>query len=183
VKDITEGNFGVIIAFWLPGFILLWTLSYSSNDLALWLKQASCPAAPTIGDFLYGTIASLAAGLIINAVRWVFVDHILFVCSHLNKRLAGLRRPKLDFSRVREKDVLEGFNAAVNNYFRYYQYYSNTLVALTVGYGTYSAYKKNLWLPEITLWYLLISSALLLASGDCLQKFYVSISQILKPQL
>jgi hypothetical protein len=33
MKDVTDKNFGVIIAFLLPGFLLLWGLTYSHDGL------------------------------------------------------------------------------------------------------------------------------------------------------
>jgi hypothetical protein len=32
-SDVIDKNFGVVIAFWLPGFLLLWGLTYSFTDL------------------------------------------------------------------------------------------------------------------------------------------------------
>jgi hypothetical protein len=78
MKDITEKNFGVIIAFWLPGFLFLWGLSYSWPLVATWLAKSNDTNAPTIGGFLYATLASLAVGLLINAVRWALVQEVLF---------------------------------------------------------------------------------------------------------
>ena len=178
MKDITEGNFGVVIAFWLPGFLLLWGLSYSFPALALWLDKESATDAPSIGDFLYATIASLAVGLLISAVRWLFVDQLFFrLCGLL---LSNLRRPKLDFSLLKNKDTLEAFSAAVNNHYRYYQYYSNTFISLTIVYVTYASEKKGVWFSQLTIWSLLLEVALLLASGDCIRKYHDAISQILK---
>jgi hypothetical protein len=62
MKDITDKTFGVIIAFWLPGFLLLWGLSYSSRDIAFWLNKSGGADAPTAGNFLYVTLASLLSG-------------------------------------------------------------------------------------------------------------------------
>jgi hypothetical protein len=39
MKDINDKNFGVIIAFWLPGFVLLWGLSHSLPDIAVLLSK------------------------------------------------------------------------------------------------------------------------------------------------
>jgi hypothetical protein len=77
MKDVTGKNFGVIIAFLLPGFVLLWGLSYSSKPIADWLARSSGSDAATIGGFLYSTLASLALGLLVSATRWLLVDHFL----------------------------------------------------------------------------------------------------------
>jgi hypothetical protein len=69
MKDVTAKNFGVVIAFLLPGFILLWGLSFSSDLVSTWLAKSSSGSA-SVGGFLYSTIASLALGLIVSAARW-----------------------------------------------------------------------------------------------------------------
>jgi hypothetical protein len=51
MKDVNEKNFGVIIAFWLPGFLFLWGLSYSWPEVATWLAKSGSGDAPTVGDF------------------------------------------------------------------------------------------------------------------------------------
>jgi len=40
MKDVPPGNFGVLIAFVLPGFIVLWGVSYFSATVRLWLSGA-----------------------------------------------------------------------------------------------------------------------------------------------
>ena len=161
MKDITDKNFGVIIAFWLPGFLLLWGLSYSSRDIAFWLNKSGGADAPTVGNFLYVTLASLAAGLLISAFRWLFVDHFLSVCGVWVK---GLRRPELNMSRLVNKDVLAAFGGAVENHYRYYQYYSNTLVAVTFGFIVYACSEKDVWLSKLTVAVVGTGIALLLAA-------------------
>ena len=94
MKEITDKNFGVIIAFWLPGFILLWGLSFSSAEIAGWLKNSN---NPSVGGFLYATLASLALGLLISAVRWLIVDHFLIY-------ITGVPRLDFDFSKLRDKE-------------------------------------------------------------------------------
>src|SRR5438045_3076559 len=96
MKDVTEKNFGVIIAFWLPGFLFLWGLSYASPEVATWLAKSS-GSEPTVGGFLYATLASLAVGLLINAVRWLIVQEILIY------RITCLRRVNINFGKLKEK--------------------------------------------------------------------------------
>ena len=70
MKEINDKNFGLIIAFLLPGFLLLWLLSLSdigNAEIGAWLKRFS---DPSVSGFLYVALASLALGLIISAIRW-----------------------------------------------------------------------------------------------------------------
>jgi hypothetical protein len=123
MKEVTDQNFGVIIAFWLPGFLLLWGLSYSSPEISAWLAKSSAGDAPTVGGFLYASLASLALGLLISAIRWAIVEQFLY-------RATGLRHADIDDTKLKNKDTLAAFQAAIQNHFRYYQYYSNTFVAI-----------------------------------------------------
>ena|SRR5439155_12813876 len=160
MKDLTDKNFGVVIAFWLPGFLLLWGLSYSSVDVAAWLVKSNATETPSIGSFLYATVASLALGLLISAVRWAVLDWPLS---------CGL--PEIDFSKLKDKDIFAAFNGLVENHYRYYQYYSNTLVSVITAFGVYLAYGGERPKPTIWIAVILISLILLFASRDALQKY------------
>lgn len=124
MKNITEKHFGVIIAFLLPGFLFLWGLSYSSPQVATWLATSSGSNAPTVGGFLYATLASLAAGLIINAIRWAIVQELLLY------GVTRLPRPIINYEKLTNKDVLAAFEGAIEGNYRYYQYYSNAFAAV-----------------------------------------------------
>ena len=126
MKDVTSGNFGVVIAFWLPGFLFLWGLSFSLPEVHAWLENSA--ARESVSGFLYATMASLAVGMLVSAVRWMIVDHFL-IC------VTGLKRPKLDFSKLKDKDAFAAFQGVVENHYRYYQYYANTFVAVGAAFG------------------------------------------------
>ncbi len=134
MKDVTEKNFGVIIAFLIPGFLLLWGLSYSRTDLASWLVNMSNKDAPLIGSFLYATMASLALGLLTSAIRTAVFDEFLY-------RITRLKPPNINSAKLKNKETLEGFNAAIENHYRYYQYYANSLIAIAIAAVYYLATK------------------------------------------
>jgi hypothetical protein len=96
-SDAIDKNFGVVIAFWLPGFILSWGLTYSFPELDKLLPGSTEAEAPTVGGFLYVTLASLAIGLMVSALRWMLVDTFLY-------RLTGVKRPDIDFSKLKDGD-------------------------------------------------------------------------------
>jgi len=58
MREVNTQSFGYIIAFLLPGFIILVGLAQTSPTVAKWLG-ASGTDAPTIGGFLYGTLAAI----------------------------------------------------------------------------------------------------------------------------
>ena len=61
----TDKNFGLVIAYLLPGFVALWGVGCFSPTVASWIS-ASPQGAPTVAGVCYVTLASLAAGLIAN---------------------------------------------------------------------------------------------------------------------
>jgi hypothetical protein len=171
MKDLSEKNFGVVIAFLLPGFILLWGISFSSRTVADWLAKANSTSAPTFGGFLYASLASLALGLVVSAVRWAIIDQLL--------RLFGTRAPKLNFESLSDKDKYAAFTGAVENHYRYYQYYANTLVALVASFAIYVIHGPNP--PTWPYW--IVAGALILilflGSRDSLTKYFERIAAIL----
>jgi hypothetical protein len=95
MKDVTDKNFGVVIAFLLFGFLFLWGISFSNDEIASWLVKASSKDAPLIGSFLYATIASLALGLLIDAVRAVVVEETFYRLFRLGKPEINSSKPPL----------------------------------------------------------------------------------------
>jgi hypothetical protein len=141
MKDVTEKNFGVIIAFLVPGFLLLWGLSYSRPELGKWLFDMGGKDAPVIGSFLYATIASLALGLLISAIREAIFDVFLY-------EVTRLQRPQIKSASLGNKEKLEGFKEAIENHYRYYQYYANSMIAIAIAAAYYWRVKG---LPSWTL--------------------------------
>jgi hypothetical protein len=86
--------------------------------------------APVIGSFLYATIASLALGLLASAVRIAIFDVFLY-------RITRLRVPNINSVNLKNKDTLAAFKEAIENHYRYYQYYANSLVAIAIAAGYY----------------------------------------------
>jgi len=124
VRDITSQNFGLLIAYVIPGVLALWGMSALFPPLEIGLRGAMATAGdPTsIGAFLYLLVGSVASGLTVSTVRWLVIDRI--------HHWTGLRRPAWDDSKL--QDRLAAFEALVDNHYRYYQFYANGLVALTL---------------------------------------------------
>ena len=80
MQNVSNSNFGPLVAYLLPGATVLLGASPFSPTLQSWFAMAPADA-PTIGGFLYLTVASLAVGMTISAIRWALVDtlwHFLF---------------------------------------------------------------------------------------------------------
>lgn len=123
MTEVSGKNFGLLIAYVLPGFVSLWGVSYFSPTVNRWLvspSPAAAASAVTVGGFLYVTLASVAAGLTASTVRWAVIDQLHGV--------TGVRRPRWDDSRLQE--CFGAYWALVEDHYRYYQFYGNMLVAM-----------------------------------------------------
>ena len=161
IVDFSGRNFGLLIAYVIPGFIALWGLSWTYEPIRVWL-QGAAPAGPTFGGALYVVLASVACGLIANALRWVFVDQL--------HHRTGLPHPDWDDSRLQEH--LEAFDYLVENHYRFYQFYGASLVATLSAYAAWrlsgaheSSGSAELIVSALT-WVFLVSSR------DALAKYY-----------
>lgn len=162
VGDLSSRNFGIIIAYLLPGLVCLFGLSAYSETVRDWLA-ATESRGPTVAGFLYVTLASLAAGLVSGAVRWAVLDTFL--------ETDGVRRPSWDDQRL--GDRLDAFNYIVENHFRYYQFYGNSLVCLPWAYLAHrlSSHKTN-FSATTDLAVALLCLVLFAASRDALEKYF-----------
>jgi hypothetical protein len=174
MKEVTDKNFGVLIAFWIPGALLLWGLSFSLSSLESWVKSSGSRDV-NIADFLFASLASLGTGLLISAIRWALVDQFF-------EKSGMLTRPLLDLSLLTNKDVLAAFNGAVENHYRYYQYYANTFVAVAIAFTSYvlNVLRWDVRYSSLTVYVGFVELILLLASRDSLRKYYMAATQILK---
>jgi hypothetical protein len=163
MRDVTHDNFGLLIAYLLPGFVVLWGAAYHVETARSWIG-ATPSDAPTVGGFLYATLASTAAGLIVSAVRWAIVDRVM-------KRL-GVRQPAWDFDLFAVR--LAAYEVLVAQHYRYYQFYANMLVALAWAYSCRLAALKPWGVREcwVAFGFVLIEAVLFVGSWDTLRKYY-----------
>ena len=73
MQTVSNTNFGQLIAYLVPGAIALVGISEIEPSIAKLLAFGS-NGSPTIGGFLYITVAAIVAGMIISAIRWATVD-------------------------------------------------------------------------------------------------------------
>ena len=172
VRDISPFNFGLVVAYLVPGFVVLWGAGYHSETVRGWLAAAP-DTAPTMGDLLYGTLAAIACGMTVSALRWAIIDTL--------HHWTGIAEPRTDFSRLPEK--LAAFQSIVEDHYRYYQYYGNMLLALTFAYVA----RRNAisgWAHQwgaVDIAFALVCVFLFLGSRDALAKYYRKIGELLKP--
>lgn len=126
MQSLSNTNFGPVVAYLVPGATALWGFGRFSSTLQSWF--ASSPTdAPTIGGFLYLTVASLAAGMTVNAIRWVIVDT-------LHAR-TGLPLPPEDFSSLGQN--VAAYNLLIEIHYHHFQFHANMLIATAVAYACY----------------------------------------------
>lgn len=167
MQSVSNDNFGPLIAYLLPGATVLVGLSPFSATLQSWLTTVPADA-PTIGGFLYLTVASLAAGMTVSTVRWVIVDTV--------HAWTGLPPPVLDFSRLGNN--VDAYGMLIEIHYRHYQFHANMLVAVAFAYV---CLRINGGIPYG--WpdgaVLLVEGAFFLTSRDNLRKYYARTQQLL----
>jgi hypothetical protein len=126
MHSVTNDNFGPLIAYLVPGATVLLGFSQFSATLQAWFA-ATPTDAPTIGGFLYLTVASIAAGMTVNAVRWALLDTI--------HSWTGLPLPQLDFSRLGQN--VAAFGLLIDIHYKHYQFHGSMFIALAIAYVCY----------------------------------------------
>jgi hypothetical protein len=170
MKEVSSSNFGLLIAFLTPGFTVLWGASYFSETIRHWLSVSSA-STPTVGGFMYVTLASVAAGVVVSTVRWAVVDTM--------HEWTGLPQPSWDFSRLQEN--VAAYHVLNEIHYKYYQFHGNMVVAL---FFAYMARRMHLGFSTapfgwFDLGFLLLLVILYAGSRDTLRKYYVRVSQLL----
>lgn len=161
-------NFGLLIAYVVPGFLGLYAISGYAPPIADLLGGPShIPAGGALFPLL---VLSLASGMVINSIAWGLVRPLI--------EFTGVRRPKLDYSKLRQ-ETMEVYKETIEQAFRHYQSYSNLLVAQTVLGIDYAIHSQNATWLTITA----TSSVILLlfvAARDSLRRSYETMAKILK---
>jgi hypothetical protein len=167
MTNVTESNFGLLVAYVLPGFVVLLGLAAYSETVRHWLT-AGGSTQPTVGGFLYVTLASVTLGLIVSTVRWGVLDRL--------HHATGVRAPKWNFRGLDQK--LPAFELLVESHYRYYQFYGNALVASAIAFGAWRIAKSAA--PQaIDAAFALFELLLLAGSRDTLRKYYGRVEQLL----
>ena len=165
MAEVTTKNFGLLIAYVLPGFTLLWGISPFSDTVQSWLG-AQPLTAPTVGGFLYVTLGSVAAGLLLSTVRWLVLDTL--------HHHTGIPRPSWDFSRLDAK--LAAFDVLNEAHYRYYQFYGGGLMALLVSYVLHG---PSAPVGPADIGWLSAAALLFIGSRDTLRKYYRRVERLL----
>lgn len=123
IQTVSNATFGPLVAYLIPGAIVLLGLSPFSPLLQSWFGAAT-ESAPTIGGFLFLTVASLAVGMTVNGIRWVIVDTL--------HAMTGLPAPPPDFSRLGRN--VEAYNLLIQIHYFHFQFHGNMVIATALAY-------------------------------------------------
>jgi len=121
-RELAE-KFPKFIAFLIPGFLSLWGLSRYVGDVRQWLGTASS-ASTSVGGFLFVVLASLGLGVFVSGVRYFLFDKFLLRW--------GVPKQVSDEEEAARTDALTQavYEDLRDQFYRYYQFYANTAVAL-----------------------------------------------------
>jgi hypothetical protein len=172
MEEVLGRNFGLCIAYVVPGFVALWGASFMEPSLGVWLAAAGNSEA-TVGSFLYVLLASVTAGVTVSGVRWAMVDSI--------HHWMGLKRPRWRFSELQGN--LRAFESMVEHHYRHYQFYANTLVA---GSFTVVARRASRGMMAGSIWieiaWVFLALIFFAASRDTLRNYYSRVGDLLKAE-
>lgn len=171
MKEVSKQNFGLLIAYLLPGLVTLWGISYFSETVRLWLTTGDA-ASPTVAGFLYVTLAAFTAGLTLGAIRTVTVD----VLHHHT----GVVKPEWDFSEFQTK--FWAFNQLVESHYCFYQFYAHMCLALPTLFVARLVSTTEVMDRWLLVGCLVLELVLLMVSRGTLKTYYTRASDLLGTQ-
>ena len=150
--------------------VALYALSYFMPDLRTWFGLVA-EQPTTVGGFLFVVVGSIGIGVVVSGVRWFLCDWFLAPRVSLNNQ------------RRREGETEAAYQALIANHYQYYQFYSNTSVALVWLFLSWLVAKDPSVSLVLTRSVVLAVSAcgLLLFARDAMKKFNEKALQLLGP--
>src|ERR1035441_932749 len=186
MPDTFAKSFGLVIAYLLPGFIGLWAVSLFDPGTQRWLGRAA-PGPTTVGDFFFAVVASLGVGMLLSSLRWIVFDQGLNR-TVFKRELGG--PPDHAFEKIGEDPATyAAFDRFVADHYQYYQFNSNTAVALIFAYlawtlsGRVTGAPVPTLLASLSVLAVLVGVEFVLVQGaaDCLKRYRKKMSQLLGP--
>ena len=164
--EVNERSFGILIAYLIPGWLVLLGLSYCNSTVADWLS-GTIENSPSVAGFLYSTLASIGLGVFVSTLRWITIDRLV--------HRSGVRRSSPGFTKLTESH--QAMTILVDGHYRYYQFHANLCVALPI-----AAFLK--WIcgsfsiaEPIVL--IAVLAVLFVGAQDTLRKYYARSSDVL----
>ena len=174
MENVSGRNFGLLIAYVLPGVLVLLGLAAGSPEVRAWLVTAAAQSGgATVGGFVYVTLAAVTAGLTASAARWAVI-----VPLH---HATGVKRPHWDDSQLQSK--LGAFDALVENHFRYHEFFGGGVVGLvTILVGRHVGGIGSLRLMSLDTAIVAVCILFWAGSRDTLKRYYSRTTVLLGAQ-
>jgi hypothetical protein len=141
MKDITTTSFGLIIAYLLPGFVGLYSLTFWFNSIKE-VARTFYAAQSDLGLALVLLGAALVIGLQINALRFLLFERLL--CR-------TLRIDPANFSRLMEAPRLTAFTTVIEENFRYHQFFGGITLLIPPLYAGLLKYYNPMLMSDYQL--------------------------------
>ena len=125
MKDITSTSFGLMIAYLLPGLVGLASLAFWSSTVRNVL-EAFLRTESSIGLFLLVILVALIIGLLVTVFRYFIYEWFIYKIVCKNQPLGST-----DFGAIGTQDAkLAAFRAAVDEHYRYHQFWGGMTIVL-----------------------------------------------------
>ena len=166
MSDITSTSFGLIIAYFLPGMVGMYTLTFYSK-YARTVFSTFLTSESNIGLFLLVCLFALTLGLILTVLRWLVYEKCL--CKTKSCSISFK-----DFKSIgQDEKKLNAFRATVDEHYRYHQFFGSiSIVSIPFMYGliTYNNLSKSA-LAFTVVFLLFFQIALIMAAIDAFNKY------------
>ncbi len=169
MSELSGKQFGLLIAYVLPGFVILFGVSFVSPTALGWLKSAESATGPSVGGFLYAFLFSVGGGVTVSAVRWFILDKV--------HQRTGVRRPLLNLESLEDK--FRSFDRVVEDHYRYYEFYGGMTIATGFSYFVWRLQQTTTGVGCCDILFLIIEVVFIAASRDALRNYYGRAAQVL----
>ncbi|MEL7499568.1 MAG: hypothetical protein AAFN77_18335 [Planctomycetota bacterium] len=168
MQTVSSSNFGYLIAYLIPGWLVLQALALSSFGI---VDGVSFASSTTIAGLLSSSLAALFWGMVASAIRWLVIDRV--------HSWTGIKPASWDFDRLSKN--LDAYHALVAYQYQYYQFYANSIVAGWIAYLILIASGAKLgWVGHLA--FVVVIGVFWGASRDTLSKYYRRLDEILAPK-
>ena len=168
MKTVSSFGFAEVLAFLIPGSVVLYSLSIE-NEALRQLLDMSLAATSGFGVELALVLLSIACGVIVSAIRGSLLDNI--------QLKTGVDSGPLDFSKLKDEHTLNAFNAAIGNTYRFAQFYGNMAIAIIV-YDVFESRQSGV--SSLLFVHFALFAILFWSHRSELANTYMTIGQILK---
>ena len=181
-RDLLAENFGMLIAYVVPGLAALWAVSLWDPGIRAWVSAASALDS-TIGGFLVLILSALGAGMVVQALRFVVFEQLLPSSRRARTRWPFLRAPKYSHAARKDPEVRAALREITDQHYRYYQCHGGLACALLIVFGAWCWKDPTLWLQKagFGVAVLALEAALVSAALDALKRTRERAAEIQPP--